>query len=288
MRSAESPTALHAYMEELSRYPLIGDADEERALARRAGTGDDQAAERLATANLRFVVSYVRRYQGRGLPIEDLVCLGNEGLLQALTRFDPERGVKFTSYAVWWIRQAVLRGIAEQAHPVRLPPQQASKLSKLARTSDRLRQSLERPPTDRQIATEMGESAETVDALRRTTVHMVSLDDAAPAVHWMAKAVDRYAEHRIDATAIERVDAVRCRRLLESILERHLSSREREIVSLYYGLDGNGPRTLQQIGTLHGVTRERIRQLRNRAIDKIRASPGASSLRSFVVSDDTR
>jgi RNA polymerase primary sigma factor len=155
------------YLQDVEKYPLIQDPEEERALARRARAGDKEAAERLVTANLRFVISYVKKYQGRGLGLAELVCIGNEGLLKAVKKFDPDKGVKFISYAVWWIRQTVLQALAEQTRSVRIPLNQNSNLARLARTNTALTQSLGRPPTDQEIADEMIEPVETVRALRR-------------------------------------------------------------------------------------------------------------------------
>lgn len=164
------------YLQDVERYPLISDPKEERALARRARTGDKEAAERLVTANLRFVISYVKKYQGRGLGLAELVCIGNEGLLKAVKKFDPDKGVKFISYAVWWIRQTVLQALAEQTRSVRIPLNQNSNLARLARTNTALTQTLGRTPTDQEIATEMEEPVETVRALRRVAASELSLD----------------------------------------------------------------------------------------------------------------
>ena len=164
------------YLQDVERYPLISDPKEERRIARRAREGDKQAAERLVTANLRFVISYVKKYQGRGLNLAELVYIGNEGLLKAVKKFDPEKGVKFISYAVWWIRQTVLQALAEQTRSVRIPLNQNSNLVKLSRTETALTQKLGRSPTDREIADEMKEPVETVRALRRVASAELSLD----------------------------------------------------------------------------------------------------------------
>ena len=155
------------YLQDVERYPLIENPEKEREIARRARAGDREAAERLVTANLRFVISYVKKYQGRGLNLAELVCIGNEGLLKAVKKFDPDKGVKFISYAVWWIRQTVLQALAEQTRSVRIPLNQNSNLVKLSRTETALTQKLGRSPTDREIAEEMKEPVETVRALRR-------------------------------------------------------------------------------------------------------------------------
>ena len=164
------------YLQDVEKYPLIQDPAEERALARRARSGDKEAAERLVTANLRFVISYVKKYQGRGLGLAELVCIGNEGLLKAVKKFDPDKGVKFISYAVWWIRQTVLQALAEQTRSVRIPLNQNSNLAKLARVDTALTQQLGRSPTIQEISREMEEPIETIRALRRVAASELSLD----------------------------------------------------------------------------------------------------------------
>jgi RNA polymerase primary sigma factor len=269
------------YLQDVEKYPLIQDRREERELARRARRGDKEATERLVTANLRFVISYVKKYQGRGLDISELVCIGNEGLLKAVKKFDPDRGVKFISYAVWWIRQTVLQALAEQTRSVRIPLNQNSNLSKLVRTDTRLTQSLGRTPTDAEIASEMEEHVDTIRALRRVAASELSLD--AP--------IDRsdrngasFGERFSGAEASEieeNVEAIACRDFLETMFEQYLTERERKILYLYYGLDDGEQRTLEVIGSLLGVTRERIRQIRNRAFEKLRESPHGESLSGF-------
>ncbi len=269
------------YLQDVAKYPLIQDRREERELARRARRGDKEAAERLVTANLRFVISYVKKYQGRGLELSELVCIGNEGLLKAVKKFDPDRGVKFISYAVWWIRQTVLQALAEQTRSVRIPLNQNSNLAKLARTKTQLTQSLGRTPTDAEIASEMEEQVETIRALRRVVASELSLD--APIDRGdrdSASFGERFSG--AEASEIEQdVEAIACRDFLETMFEQYLTERERKILSLYYGLDDGKQRTLDVIGSLLGVTRERIRQIRNRAFEKLLASPHGESLSGF-------
>src|SRR4051812_500278 len=154
--------AFDQYLQDIQKLPLIRDPLEERKLARRVQRGDRVAAERLVTANLRFVISYVKRYQGHGLELSELVAIGNEGLLKAVKKFDPDQGVKFISYAVWWVRQAVLKALAEQTRSVRIPLNQNSQLIRLSRAQTILAQVLKRDPTDDEIGKLIDESAETV------------------------------------------------------------------------------------------------------------------------------
>ena len=269
------------YLQDVEKYPLIQDPREERELARRARVGDKEAAERLVTANLRFVISYVKKYQGRGLGLAELVCIGNEGLLKAVKKFDPDKGVKFISYAVWWIRQTVLQALAEQTRSVRIPLNQNSNLVKLSRTETALTQKLGRSPTDREIAEEMKEPVETVRALRRVASAELSLD--APldkSDRDSASFGERFSGADEGDIEID-VEAQARREFLEKMFESYLTERERKILVLYYGLDDGEEMTLEQIGELLGVTRERIRQIRNRAFDKLRGSEHGDALEGF-------
>ncbi len=266
------------YLREVEKYPLIQDRREERELACRARDGDKEAAERLVTANLRFVISFVKKYQGRGLELSELVCIGNEGLLKAVKKFDPDRGVKFISYAVWWIRQTILQALAEQTRSVRIPLNQNSNLAKLARTNTQLTQSLGRTPTDAEIASEMEEHVETIRALRRVAASELSLDAPIDRSDLNGASFgERFSG--AEASEIEQdVEAIACRDFLETMFEQYLTERERKILYLYYGLDDGEQKTLEVIGSLLGVTRERIRQIRNRAFEKLVESPHGESL----------
>jgi RNA polymerase primary sigma factor len=269
------------YLYDVEKYPLIDDPAEERELARRARAGDKEAAERLVTANLRFVISYVKKYQGRGLGLAELVCIGNEGLLKAVKKFDPDKGVKFISYAVWWIRQTVLQALAEQTRSVRIPLNQNSNLVKLSRTETALTQLLGRTPTDQEIASEMEEPVETVRALRRVAASELSLD--APIDRGdrdSASFGERFAGAEAEDIE-ENVESQAQREFLDKMFEKYLTERERKILYLYYGLDDGEERTLEEIGSLLGVTRERIRQIRNRAFEKLRESPDGEALSTF-------
>src|SRR5512146_1835946 len=174
-RTAPS-SAFDQYLLDIQKLPMITDQAEERRLARLALNGDEKAAERLVTANLRFVISYVKKYQGHGLDLSELVAIGNEGLLKAVRKFDPDHGVKFISYAVWWVRQAVLKALAEQTRSVRIPLNQNSALIRMSRAETFLSQELGREPTDAEIATALGDTTEGIRAARRMTTIEVSLD----------------------------------------------------------------------------------------------------------------
>jgi RNA polymerase primary sigma factor len=279
--SSRALDSFDQYLHDVEKYPLIDDPAEERALAHRARSGDKQAAERLVTANLRFVISYVKKYQGRGLGLGELVCIGNEGLLKAVKKFDPDKGVKFISYAVWWIRQTVLQALAEQTRSVRIPLNQNSNLVRLSRVDTALTQSFGRTPTDEEIAAEMGEPVETVRALRRVAASELSLD--APLDRGerdSASFGERFAGSEAEQIE-EEVEAQARREFLERMFDKYLTERERKILYLYYGLDEGEERTLEEIGMLLGVTRERIRQIRNRAFEKLRESADGAALEGF-------
>jgi RNA polymerase primary sigma factor len=280
-RTAPS-SAFDQYLLDIQKLPMITDPEEEKRLARRAQAGDPVAAERLVTANLRFVISYVKKYQGHGLELSELVAIGNEGLLKAVRKFDPEHGVKFISYAVWWVRQAVLKALAEQTRSVRIPLNQNSALIRMSRAESFLAQELGREPTDHEVALALNDSVDNIRAARRMTGAEVSLD--AP-VERQDRASSTFGE-RVAGTGhgeIEEMTDSRLRReFIERLFERHLTPRERKILSLYYGLEeGSEALTLEKIGALLGVTRERIRQIRERAFEKLRESPDGRALAGF-------
>src|SRR5437016_7106645 len=174
-RSSPS-TAFDQYLQDIQKLPLIDDPEEEKRLARLAQKGDEAAAERLVTANLRFVISYVKKYQGHGLDLSELVAIGNEGLLKAVRKFDPAHGVKFISYAVWWVRQCVLKALAEQTRTVRIPLNQNAALMKMAKIESLLSQELGRSPTDAETAQVLDETVETIRQARLVSTIEVSLD----------------------------------------------------------------------------------------------------------------
>jgi RNA polymerase primary sigma factor len=226
--------AFDQYLLDIQKLPMISDPDEEKRLARRALAGDESAAERLVTANLRFVISYVKKYQGHGLDLSELVAIGNEGLLKAVKKFDPDHGVKFISYAVWWVRQAVLKALAEQTRSVRIPLNQNSALVRMARAKGFLAQELGREPTDGEIAIALNDSVENIRSAHRMTSTEVSLD--AP-VERQDRGASTFGE-RVAGTGgveIEEMTDVRLQReFIDRIFERHLTPRERKILSLLW------------------------------------------------------
>jgi len=280
-RSSPS-SAFDQYLQDIQKLPLITDAAEERRLARLAQKGDEAAAERLVTANLRFVISYVKKYQGHGLDLSELVAIGNEGLLKAVRKFDPDQGVKFISYAVWWVRQAVLKALAEQTRSVRIPLNQNSQLIRLSRAETVLAQVLKRDPTDSEIGRLLDETPEQVRSSKQMSSTEISLDAPVDRSDREASTLgERFAGG--DGIEIEeRTDFNLMKECISRVFREYLTPRERKILNLYYGLDeGAEAMTLEKIGALMGVTRERIRQIRERAFDKLRTSPEGRALAGF-------
>src|SRR5712671_3042974 len=280
-RSSPS-TAFDQYLQDIQKLPLITDAEEERRLARRAQAGDEKAAERLVTANLRFVISYVKKYQGHGLDLGELVAIGNEGLLKAVRKFDPDQGVKFISYAVWWVRQAVLKALAEQTRSVRIPLNQNAHLIRMSRTEMVLAQELGREPTDNEIAQALEDSVENVRTARRMTAAELSLDAPVDRTDKDAATLGERFAGQEGGEIEDRTDGKLMREFIDRIFQKYLTPRERKILYLYYGLEeGSEAMTLEKIGALMGVTRERIRQIRERAFEKLRESPDGRALCGF-------
>ena len=276
--------AFDQYLLDIQKLPMITDPEEERRLARRAQQGDEKAAERLVTANLRFVISYVKKYQGHGLDLAELVAIGNEGLLKAVRKFDPEHGVKFISYAVWWVRQAVLKALAEQTRSVRIPLNQNSALIRMSRTETFLSQELGREPTDAEIAVALNDSVDNIRAARRMTSAEISLDAPVERHEKGASTLGERFAGPESGDIEEHTDSRLMREFIDRVFERYLTPRERKILYLYYGLEeGSEALTLENIGALLGVTRERIRQIRERAFEKLRQSPDVKSLKGAWV-----
>jgi RNA polymerase primary sigma factor len=274
--------AFDQYLQDIQKLPLIKDPAEERRLARKVRRGDEKAAERLVTANLRFVISYVKKYQGHGLDLSELVAIGNEGLLKAVKKFDPDQGVKFISYAVWWVRQAVLKALAEQTRSVRIPLNQNSQLIRMSRTETYLSQELGREPTDNEIAQALEESVENVRTARRMTAAELSLDAPVDRSDKDAATLGERFAGQEGGEIEEKTDSKLMREFIDRIFQKYLTPRERKILYLYYGLEeGSEAMTLEKIGALMGVTRERIRQIRERAFEKLRESPDGRALIGF-------
>lgn len=272
---------LDQYLYEVSTYPLLK-AAEEIELAKKIRAGDQDALQELVKRNLRFVISVAKKYQNRGLPLIDLIGEGNVGLLTAARKFDPDQGVKFISYAVWWVRQAVLKALAEQTRSVRIPLNQNSQLIRMARGEMVLNQVLNREPTDAEMAKLLGEPVEQVRSARQISSTEVSLDAPIDRQDREASTLGERFAGETHADIEEGTDFRLMREFIDRVFRKYLTPRERKILYLYYGLDeGAEAMTLERIGALMGVTRERIRQIRERAFEKLRESPDGNALAGF-------
>ncbi len=273
----EVSSSLDLYLDELSRYPLLTPEDEDR-VARLAQTGDRIAMEALVRANLRFVVSVAKKYQNRGMPFADLIQEGNVGLVTAASKFDPDQGVKFISYAVWWIRQAILAALAKQSRAVRLPLNRATELARVIRVREELKQHLRRDPSTDEIADLAELDVATVEMLQALNVSEVRLD-APVGPGDDNQLVDRFL---VDEFSTE--EGLETKLLKEQIAKalQELKPRDARVVRLYYGLQGEQEHTLEEIGQLLGVTRERVRQLRDRALRELRTGAAGRALRSYA------
>ncbi len=269
---------LDQYLYEVSQTPLLT-PQQEIAIARLVRAGDPEAMQELVKRNLRFVISVAKKYQNRGLPLTDLIGEGNVGLLTAARKFDPDQGVKFISYAVWWIRQAILAALARQGRTVRVPLNRTADLSRIVRTAEALRQELRREPTPEEISHATGLSLEVVQALAALNTSDVRLD--APLDPEGDRAlIERFVvEDQADAEE-EAMD-----RFLSDEIESALATlpaRDAKVLRLYFGLDGGREHTLEEIGGMLGVTRERVRQLRDRALKRLREGEVGRALASFA------
>ena len=271
--------AVRRYLNEIGRIDLLT-ADDEVRLAKAIETGDEAAKEKLITANLRLVVSVAKKYTGHGVPFIDLIQEGNAGLMRAADKFDWRRGFKFSTYATWWIRQAITRAIAEQSRTIRLPVHTHEKLAKAARLRRELQLQLGREPTVREVANELGISEEQLNELSRAARQPVSLemrigDDGDTEIGDLIP--DEEAEEPLEAAA----DGMLAGHLRDAL--HKLNPREQDVLRLRYGLDGEIPLTLEQIGDRFGITRERIRQIEWKALRKLRHPRLAGQLKDFAL-----
>lgn len=271
-RPTSDGEALDRYLEEVRDYAPMP-REREVELGRRARQGDEEALNELVRANLRFAISEAKRYQNRGLPLEDLIQEANRGLVRAAQKFDPEAGNKFITYAVWWIRQAIRKALAEQSHSVRLPLGRRAELYKVRKARLELKRELGHAPTRKQIAEATGLTERVVRALERVAAPEVQLD--AP----IAPESDAAVGERValgDEELGVAIEGEQARQLVEEALAG-LRERDAMIIRRYYGIDGE-PMTLQELGEELGISRERVRQLRDRGEKELREGPYGDAL----------
>jgi len=277
-RFRDEDRSLDLYLREIGETPLIT-AHEEVELAKRIKEGDQIALEKLTKANLRFVVSVAKQYQNQGLSLADLINEGNIGLIKAAKRFDETRGFKFISYAVWWIRQAILQALAEQSRIVRLPLNRVGTLHKIGKISSSLEQEYGREPSPDEIARELELSTvEVSDTLKISNSHL-SLDapfSVSEDNSLMDVLEDEFQPAPDEALLVESLK-VEIERALES-----LNPREAEVVNLYFGLTTEKALTLEEIGARFGLTRERVRQIKEKAIRRLRHASRSRSLKAYL------
>jgi RNA polymerase primary sigma factor len=277
-----SNDALQAYLRAISRLPRLT-PEEERALGHRVAAGDQEALRGLVEGNLRFVVSYAKRYRGLGVPFLDLIHEGNLGLMEAARRFDSDRNVKFITYAVWWIRQAIMHALSGQTRAFTMPQKLSAAAARFGREVAELTDQLDRAPTTTEIAHDMDISEADVDVLRRIGSSDVSLSDPLGRGDTAdgPELGDVIAQEMVPPVEDELIHRAAVARVREALDE--LDDKEREVVTLRFGLDRDGEvRTLQEIGDALGLSRERIRQIEARAKDKLRRSKRAGELRSYL------
>ncbi|MGQ0813987.1 MAG: sigma-70 family RNA polymerase sigma factor [Gemmatimonadota bacterium] len=276
--AAEDYTALDQYLKEVSRHKLLTVQDEIE-LGRRAQKGDEDAINKLVRSNLRFVISVAKKYQNRGVSLTDLIQEGNVGLVTAARKFDPEQGVKFISYAVWWIRQAILSALANQGRAVRVPLNRASDLARIFRERERLKQELRRDPSTEEVAQAAKLTPEIVESLQTLNAAEIRLD--AP----IGDSDDSQLVERFIVEEAFEPEILVEERLLAEQIERALDTltpRDARVLRLYFGLEAGREHTLEEIGNMLGVTRERVRQLRDRALKRLREGDLGDALESFA------
>lgn len=271
--------SVRLYLREIGKIPLLN-AEEELALAKRVVAGEKEAKDKMAEANMRLVVSIAKRYVGRGLDLLDLIQEGNTGLLRAVEKFDPDKGFKFSTYATWWIRQAITRAIADQARTIRIPVHMVETINKLLRTQRRLTQELNREPTNEEIAEEMEIDVDKVEHIMKIKQDISSLDAS----------VRDDEEDSVLGDFIEDEDTVSPEESATGqLLKEHvkdmlgsLTEREQKILRLRFGLDDGKSHTLEEVGQEFSVTRERIRQIEAKALAKLRKHKDSKKLHDYI------
>ena len=276
-----SDDSVRLHLREIGKIPLLS-ADEELALAQRVVAGDKRAKDKMAEANMRLVVSIAKRYSGRGLDFLDLIQEGHTGLLRAVEKFDPEKGFKFSTYATWWIRQAITRAIADQARTIRIPVHMVETFNKLLRTQRRMTQELNREPTIEELAKELEMEPEKVEYVIKIKQDISSLDAGVGRDGEDEDSVlGDFIEDEDSATPEESASNQLLKEQVQSVLSA-LSEREQKIIKMRFGLENGKSHTLEEVGQEFAVTRERIRQIEAKALAKLRKHKDAKKLYEYL------
>lgn len=271
--------SVRLYLREIGKIPLLT-PPEELALAKKVKRGDKRAKDQMAEANMRLVVSIAKRYVGRGLDLLDLIQEGNTGLLRAVEKFDPDRGFKFSTYATWWIRQAITRAIADQARTIRIPVHMVETINKLLRTQRRLTQELNREPTNEEIAAAMDMEVDKVEHIMKIKQDISSLD-ASVRDDEEETALGEFIEDEDQKTPTESASEQLLKEQVRQILGT-LTEREQKILKLRFGLEDGKSHTLEEVGQEFSVTRERIRQIEAKALAKLRKHKDTRKLHEYL------
>ena len=272
---------LSVYLREINRIPLLS-YDEEYDLALKAKAGDKAARDRIINANLRFVVSVAKKFRGNGLPLSDLIDEGNIGLITALDKFEPEKGYHFISYAVWWIRQSIMKAISEKSRAVRLPLNRSNELIQIQKAQKSLMHEMEKTaPTAEEIADLTGLDRKLVDDLLSISQDIVSFDSPVRKDDESDSTFGDFIEDEADGPETQVIDSS-LKDEVQGILSV-LTDKERAIIIKRFGLDGSEPKSLKEIGEGYGLTKERIRQIEKRALEKLRNASEKKDLRAFSV-----
>ena len=276
-----SDDSVRLYLREIGKIPLLN-SEEELALAKKVVTGDKRAKDKMAEANMRLVVSIAKRYSGRGLDFLDLIQEGNTGLLRAVEKFDPEKGFKFSTYATWWIRQAITRAIADQARTIRIPVHMVETINKLLRTQRRMTQELNREPTIEELGKELEMEPEKVEYVMKIKQDITSLDAGVGRDGDDEDSVLRdFIEDEDSATPEESAASQLLKEQVQAILST-LSDREQKIIKMRFGLENGKSHTLEEVGQEFAVTRERIRQIEAKALAKLRKHKDSKKLHEYL------
>lgn len=261
----ESPL-LKRYLREISQFPILT-AEEEKELGQRARKGEAAALSRLVECNLRFVVAFSKKFRGWGLSFQDLINEGNLGLIEAAKRFDPERGTRFITYAVWWIRQAIIHALSEQGGSFRIPQKQANLLYNIHKTITAMTPKLERRPTTSELAAELDVTREQVETLMRAQTEDIPLESGSDddSDFSLLDKLEQSSMPPLDEKLVEES----YRKLLSGMLG-NLDEKERKVLNLRFGLEGGEPMTLKQVGDIIGLSRERVRQIETQALKKLK------------------